>query len=167
MKMTGELLGRELRDGRGDFLGYRRAAVSLTLLGMASLAVVALYQLGVFKRLPEPASSMLDAEKVNGSAEAYGILRTPDAVLGIGSYAATLGLVAMSGAGRSGTRPWIPLALLGKSGIDTVQAAAMTLKSWTRFRAFSLYSLVTVLTTFLTLPMVIPEAKAAWRRIRK
>jgi hypothetical protein len=167
MKLTGELLSRELKGSGGEFLGYRRAAASLTLLGMTSLAVIALYQFGVLKRLPEPSSSILNAEKVNGSPEAYGLLQMPDAVLGIGSYAATLGLVVMGGADRAVTASWIPLALLGKSSLDTTQAAAMTLKSWTHFRAFSLYSLVTVLTTFLALPLVIPEAKAAWRQIRK
>jgi hypothetical protein len=84
---------------------------ALTLTGKASLAAIALYQLGVFKHLPEPAISVLDATTVKGSAEAYGILRMPDAVLGLVSYAVTLGLTAMGGANRTQTEPWIPLAL--------------------------------------------------------
>jgi hypothetical protein len=164
MKMNARELGRELRDGTGDFLGHRRLAASLTLVGMASLGAIALYQLGVFKRLPEPSISSLDAEKVNGSGEAYGILNTPDAVLGLGSYAATLGLIAMSGPDRAQAQPWIPLALAAKSGIDSLQAGALTGKSWFKFRALSLYSLVTALCTFLVLPLVIPEARAAWQK---
>ncbi len=107
-------LGRELREGTGDFLDGRRAGAVLAAVSMASLAVVALYQLGVLKRLPEPPIPGLDAEKVNGSTEAYQLLKTPDAVLGLGSYAATLGLVAMGGADRAQTQPWIPTRARGE-----------------------------------------------------
>jgi hypothetical protein len=158
-------LGEELRQAQGEFLGHRRSTAALTVVGMASLAVIALYQLGVFKRLPEPSLPILDAEKVNGSAEAYQLLDTPDAVLGLGSYAATLGLVAIGGTNRAQSKPWIPLALAVKSGLDLLQAAVLTGKSWTHFRAFSLYSLVTAFCSFLVFPLVLPEAKAAWRKL--
>jgi hypothetical protein len=165
MKITAHALGLELRDGTDDFLAHRRTAATLALVSMASLAVVALYQLGVFKRLPEPALPALDAEKVNGSAEAYAILNVPDAVLGLGSYAATLGLVAMGGQDRAQTQPWIPLALAAKAGVDTLQAAALTRKSWVNYQAFSLYSLITVLATFAAFPLVVPEGLAVWRKL--
>jgi hypothetical protein len=164
MKLTGQKLGDELRDGTGDFLCCRRVAASLAVVSIASLGVVALYQLGIFRRLPEPPFPGLNAEKVNGSAEAYALLCTPDAVLGLGSYAATLGLAAMGGANRARTTPWIPLALAAKAGLDALQAAALTRKSWVHYRALSLYSLVTALATFLTLLAVVPEATAAWRK---
>jgi hypothetical protein len=141
--------------------------VSLTLVGTGSLAVTALYQTGVLKRLPEPPIAGLDAEKVNGSAEAYQILNTPDALLGLGSYAATLGLESLGSRDRAMTQPWIPLALAAKCVFDVLQAARLTRMSWVRFRAFSFYSLVTVLATFLTLPAVQPEALAAWRNLRR
>ena len=165
MKTPAWQLGRELRDGKDDFLAHRRVAASLAIVSIASLSVVALYQLGILKRLPEPALPGLNAEKVNGSAEAYSLLNTPDAVLGLGSYAATLGLVAMGGANRVKASPWIPLALAAKAGLDAVQAFALTRKSWVNYRSFSLYSLVIALATFLALPAVIPEARAAWREI--
>ena len=165
MKMTGQKLGEELRDGTGDFLCCRRVAASLAVVSMASLGVVALYQLGIFRRLPEPPFPGLNSEKVNGSAEAYALLHSPDAVLGLGSYAATLGLAAMGGAKRARTTPWIPLALGMKTGLDALLAASLTRKSWVHYRAFSLYSLVTALATFLTIPAVVPEATEAWREI--
>ena len=165
MKMTGKKLGDELRYGTGNFLCRRRAAASLAAVSMASLGVVALYQLGIIRRLPEPVLPGLDAEKVNGSSGAYALLQTPDAVLGLGSYAATLGLASIGGATRAQTTPWIPLALAAKAALDALQAASLTRKSWVRYRAFSLYSLVTALATFLALPAVIPEARGAWREI--
>ena len=166
MKRIAADLSWQLRESMDGFLGRRRAATVLTLVGMASLAAVALYQLGVFRCLPEPGIPGLDAERVNGSAEAYGILKTPDAVLGLGSYAATLGLIAMGGRDRAQTQPWIPLALAAKCGLDSAQAARLTGRSWLRFRAFSLYSLVAALSTFLVFPLVLPEAKAAWNKLR-
>ena len=165
MKPKARQLALELRNGTDAFLEHRRTAAALALVSMTSLAVVALYQLGVIKELPEPELPGLDAEKVNGSAEAYQLLNIPDAVLGLGSYAATLGLTAMGGSDRARTQPWIPLALAAKAGLDTLQAATLTRKSWVKFRAFSLYSLVTVLATFLTLPLVVPEALAAGRKV--
>ena len=132
---------------------------------MASLGVVALYQLGILRRLPEPALRGLNAKRVNGSADAYALLNTPDAVLGLGSYAATLGLAAMGGANRARTTPWIPLALGAKVGLDALLPASLTRKSWVRYRAFSLYSLVTALATLLALTAIIPEARAAWQEI--
>ena len=166
MKASAHELAQELRDGTGDFLGNRRAAALLTLMGMASLAAISLYQMGIIKRLLEPSIPVLDAEEVNGSAEAYGILNTPDAVLGLGSYAATLGLIAIGGPNRARLQPWIPLVLAAKSGLDSLQAGALTGKSWCKFRAFSLYSLVTALCTFLVLPFVLPEARAAWKKLK-
>jgi len=133
---------------------------------MASLASLSLYQMGIFKRLAEPPIPVLDARKVNGSAEAYGILNTPDAVLGLGSYAATLGLIAMSGPDRARSQAWIPLALAAKSSLDSFQAGSLPRKSWFKFRAFSLYSLVTAPCTFFVLPVVLPEARAAWKKLK-
>lgn len=85
----------------------------------------------------------------------------PDAVLGLGSYAATLGLAAMGGSERARSRPWIPLALAGKALVDVAQAAHLTRDSWTKHRAFSIYSLVAAAATLCALPLVLPEATAA------
>ncbi len=83
---------------------------------IAHRAIMTLYQLGVLKRLREPQILGLDAKKVNGSAQAYDLRSTPDAVLGLGSYAVTLVLAAMGGKNRADNRPWIPLALAAKVG---------------------------------------------------
>ena len=165
MKPGTQDLGYRLREGTHNFMNQRRIAASLTLLGMTSLGVIALYQLGILKNLPEPSLRILNAEKVNGSATAYCILNTPDAVLGLGSYAATLGLTAMGAGNRAEAQPWVPLALAAKASLDTWQALKLTRASWVNYRAFSLYSLVTVITTLLTLPSVMPEAWAARRKI--
>ena len=49
MKPQARELGLELRDGTDEFLDHRRTATVLALVSMTSLAMVALYQLGVIK----------------------------------------------------------------------------------------------------------------------
>ena len=122
--MKSAQLSRELRLGRGDFLEHRRGIVALGLAAAGVMGFIALYQVGIIGHLPEPPLPGLDADKVDSSDEAYSYFQTPDAVLGLGSYAATVGLAAMGGKDRAETSPWMPLALLAKVVADAAQAAA-------------------------------------------
>ncbi len=157
-------LSEELRNGNSVALDRRRDIALLTLTAISSMAVISLYQLGILKRLPEPPSRLFNTKKVNASQEGYSKLDMPDAVLGLGSYAATLGLAAMGGKERAKTHPWIPLALAGKVFVDAAQAARLTRDAWVKHGALSIYSLVAAAATFATLPLALPEARAAWRR---
>ncbi len=154
-------LSEELRHGEGKFLACRRGVVALSLTTISSMGLIALYQMGILRRLPEPPLALFNTRKVNASPEAYSKLNLPDAVLGLGSYAATLGLAAMGGEDRAETQPWIPLALVGKALVDAAQAGKLTHDSWTKHGAFCIYSLVAATATFATLPLVFPEAWAA------
>ncbi len=155
----------EWRAGDEPYLEQRRRAAALTLSSIALFGVMACYQLRLLRRLPDPPLPGLDAEKVIGSPEAYALFQTPDAVLALGSYAATLGLEAMGPAHRRETAPALPLLLAAKALADAAIAGAFTCRAWMRFRAFSSYSLLAVAATFLTVPAVLPEARAAWRRL--
>jgi hypothetical protein len=62
-------LSRELREGESKFLRNRRGVVALSTLASASMALIALYQMGAIKHLPEPPLPHLDADKVDASAE--------------------------------------------------------------------------------------------------
>ena len=163
--MTPEALSRELRLGSGPFLAPRRRVVGLSLLAAGAMMQVALYQTGIIPHIPEPPLPGLDADKVDAAAEAYAILATPDAILGLGSYAVTAGLAAMGGADRTETRPWIPLALAAKVAVDAAVAGKLTLDQWTRHRAFCSWCLLAAGATFATVPLVVPEAWAALRRL--
>jgi hypothetical protein len=162
---SAEQLRHELRFGSDRALHRRRTVAGLALVTLSSLGLVALYQLGILRRLPELPLPRLDAEKVNGSLEAYRMLATPDAVLGLGSYAITLGLAATGGQDRAQSRPWIPLALAAKAVVDVIQAAKLTRSSWVNYRAFSSYSLIAAAATFATLPLAVPEAATVLRRL--
>lgn len=156
-------LSHELRTGDDQHLRRRRGVVALSLLAAGAMGVITLFQMGLTTHVPEPPLPKLDADKVDASAEAYGKLATPDAVLGLGSYAATMTLAAMGGADRARTQPWIPLALAAKVAFDVAQAGKLTVDQWTKHRAFCFWCLVAAGATFAMAPLVVPEAREALR----
>lgn len=59
------------------------------MAALATLAPVAVHQLGFLRHLPDPPSPLFDSDAITGSrmAHPYGV---PDGLLGLGSYGATL-----------------------------------------------------------------------------
>ncbi len=131
------------------------------------MGLISLYQTGVIKSLPDPPLPYFDSEKVNAGAEAYSRLSMPDAPIGLGSYAATLGLAAMGGENRAEEKPWIALALAAKTLADALQAGKLTVDQWTKHRAFCAWCLIAAGCTFATVPLSFPETRAALRQLRK
>lgn len=162
--MKPETLSRELRLGSSRFLRLRRKTLGLSLAAVGAMAPIALYQMGVIKHLPEPPLPGLNADKVDAAGEAYAMLATPDAVLGIASYAVTAWLAALGGEDRAQTRPWVPLALATKVALDAAVGAKLTADQWTKHRAFCTWCLIGACASWATVPFVIPEARAALRR---
>jgi uncharacterized membrane protein len=154
-------LSRELRLGSDQFLQLRRKTLGLSLVAAGSMAVISLYQMGLIRHLPEPPLAGLDADKVDASSEAYAILATPDAVLGLGSYALTACLAAAGGKDRARTHPWLPIALGAKVVLDAANGARLTVDQWTKHRAFCSWCLLAAGASIATLPYVLPEARAA------
>ncbi len=159
------ILSWQLRETVNPFLRERRGIIGLSLLATAALSLIGLYQMGILRRLPEPKLPHFDAEQVNRSAEAYRWLETPDAFLGLGSYVATMTLAAMGGPNRAEKHPWIPLALAAKVGLDAVLASLQVLMQARKLRAYCSWCLLTSAATFGSLPLVIPEARAALRHL--
>jgi uncharacterized membrane protein len=165
MKTTPEELSDQLRNGSGGALARRRGVVCLSLVAAGSMGLISLYQIGIIKHLPEPPLPRLDADTVDASPDAYARFAMPDAFLGLGSYAMTMGLAAMGGQNRARTQPWIPLALMAKVAFDTYQAGRLTVVQATREKAFCSWCLLSALSTFATVPLVVPETRAAIRRL--
>jgi hypothetical protein len=157
-------LSWQLRQGSGDFLKQRRSMVGLSLVAIGSMGMITLYQMGLIKHLPEPPLSGMDADKVDAAPQAYAYLSTPDAVLGLGSYAVTLGLAAMGGPQRAREQPWIPLALSGKVGMDALVAGKLTFDQLSKHRAFCFWCLLAAGATFAMIPLVLGEARTAFRQ---
>jgi hypothetical protein len=164
-KLTPEELGRELRQGYTPSLKRRRGIIGLSLFACGVLGAVALYQTGILKKLPEPRGRLFDAARVNGSSQAYSLLATPDALLGLASYAITATLAGMGPENRARTHPWMALAMSLKLVADSVTAGKLTLDELKKFRTFSIWSLVAAAATWTALPLALPEAKAAYLRV--
>ncbi len=165
--MEPEELSVQLRQGTGDFLKRRRSVVGLSLTAASSMGVIALYQMGIIKHLPDPPLPYIDSDKVDASAEAYSYFATPDAVLGLTSYGMTMVLAAMGGKDRATEQPWLPLALAAKVALDALQAGRLTIDQWTKHRAFCIWCLLAAGTTFASVPLVVPEARAALQQVAR
>jgi hypothetical protein len=163
-KQKSEALGSELRHGSCKSLRRRRGIFGLFLAASASMSVIALYQLGILKRVPEPPLPRFASDNITGSARAYSLLATPDAVLAIGSYAATMTLAAMGSPDRANEQPLLPIALAAKVGFDAAVAAKYTLDEWRKHRSYCFWCLFASAATFAAVPLVIPEARSALRR---
>jgi len=160
-------ISRDLRTGTDRGLGRRRGVVGLSLIASGSMMIVAAYQTGLIRHLPEPPLRAFDADKVDASDEAYEKFSTPDAILGLGSYAMTMGLAAMGGRNRTRELPLVPLALAAKVAFDVANAAKLSVDQWTKQRAFCFWCLIAAGATFAMAPLVIPEALDAIRELRR
>ena len=160
-------LGRQLRGPAEGFLAQRRAITVLSLIGIGAMGLISLYQMGVIRHLPEPPLPKLDADRVDGSAEAYQRFATPDGVMGLGNFAVTMGLAGMGGPDRARRQPWIPLAMAGKVAFDALQMLRMAREQWKKYGAFCFWCLLSAAATAGTAALTIPEARAALRHITR
>ena len=128
---------------------------------------VGIYQMGIIKHLPEPPLPRMDADRVDAAPAAYSRmwLPMPDAMLGLMSYAVTAALASLGGAGRFERLWWIPLAMAVKVGVDAVQAGQLSWEQWAVHRAFCFWCLVAAITTFIAVPLAIPETVATIKRL--
>lgn len=163
--LTPAELGRALRCSNARDLKNRRWIVALSAFSTAVMSGIGLYQTGILRDIPEPRWPLFDAKRVNGSAQAYSILRTPDALLGAVSYSVTACLAAAGEPDRARTAPWIPLSMGAKLAADAMLAAKLTSDQWTRYRAFCLWCLLSAAATFVAAGFGVPEVIAAGRRI--
>ncbi len=160
--MTPEELGEALREGGEPFLQKRRGIVGLALFNVVAMGAIALFQMGLLRRVPELPLPGADADKVNGSAQAYALLQTPDAVLAIGSYAAT---AAMGPPDRAQTLPLAALGMGVKTLADAALAVKLLIEQPTKYRAYSAWCVCAALATLAAVPLALPEARAAWQEI--
>lgn len=151
----------DLRHGTSTMLECRRGIVGLSLFSSAVLGGIALYQMGLLKKLPDPPLPGFDADRINGSEEAYSHFETPDALLGIASYAATACLAGMGREDRWQTARAIPIAMGAKISLDAALAAGMSVQQWTKYRKFSVWSLLVSGATFTAFGLAMPEVTRA------
>ncbi|MGI8808600.1 MAG: vitamin K epoxide reductase family protein [Acidimicrobiales bacterium] len=162
-----EAISDDLRRGDDAFLGHRRRIAGLSLAGIGSLGVVAAYQFGIVRSLPEPPGRIFDAARVDASGEAYQYLKTPDATLGMLSTAVTLVLAGMGAGDRHRRRHWVPVALAAKVVADAVFSGYLTVEQVSKHRRLCFWCLLAAASSAAAVPAAIPEAVAAIRDARR
>ncbi|MBW3669183.1 MAG: vitamin K epoxide reductase family protein [Actinobacteria bacterium] len=156
-----ERVSDDLRRHAGEFLDERRRVARLSLVAAGAMGVVAAYQVGVLRRLPEPPLRLFDAERVDASGEAYQLFKTPDAALGLAGYAVTLALAGAGSADRWRQRPWLPLALAAKVAADAAGGVYLTAEQASKHGRFCSWCLAASAASVAMVPHVLPEARAA------
>lgn len=116
-----EELSRSLRRDSGSGLAFRRAIVISSLAGVASMAPVTLYQMGIIKRLPDVPAKLFDSNKVNASRTAY-LFGMPDGPISLAGHAINLALATVGAPGRSQRRPWLAWLASAKAGLEAAVA---------------------------------------------
>ena len=121
--------------------------VALLCCGAAlgSLIPVALFQLEILKKLPDPPGPVFDSKTIVTSKDAFPV-GVPDGLLGLGSYGATLLLLLAAGSGRT-TSPLAQTSLKSKLLLDSSLAAWNTVKQVRRFRRICSWCMGTALAT--------------------
>lgn len=138
--------------------------VALSLVGTAIGQIVALYQTGMVKHLPDPPGPF-DSDRVDASDYAYSRLQTPDATLMIGTYAVTAALAAAGGADRAARQPLLPVATAAKAGFDLATNLKLAREEWSENKAFCAYCQAATLVSLATLVLALPEAVRAAKRL--
>lgn len=164
---AGEAVSDDLRRHGGDLLDRRRRVAALSLVASGAMGVVAAYQNGLIRRIPEPPLPVFDAEAVDASGEAYGLLRTPDASLGLISYGVTLALAGMGSRRRHDESPLVPLAMAAKVLFDALGGLYLTAEQATKHRKLCSWCLGASVASVAMVPQVVPEARLALRRLRR
>ena len=156
---TAQELARTWRRGRTPSLRRRRHTATTALASTTVMAGLSLYQLGVIDRLPELPLPGFDANRVDASAQAYQLLGSPDATLGVVSYSVTAALAVLGGEKA-------PLALsalvAGKAAVDLGWAAKLTLDQATKHRAACSWCLLATSLTVATFVNAAAELRANW-----
>ena len=160
-------LSHELRRGDSPNLRRRRKVVALSLVAAGSMGLIALYQTGVIRRLPDVPLRGFDASKVDAAEQAYSYFDTPDALLGLKSYTWTAALAGAGGEDRVARLPWLPIVIAAKALVDAGVAAKLTWDQWAKHRAFCIWCLLAAACTFGIVPLVMPEARQAIRELMR
>lgn len=158
-------LRRELQESSDSDLNARRAVIGLSLVGIAAMSAVTLFQTGVVKHLPDPPIDGFDSDKVNSSDTAYA-LGVPDGALSLASLAANIPLAAFGGANRAEEMPLIPLAAAAKGVVEAAVAGWYFYQMPTKEKSWCGYCIVGALTNWSIAALTLMEAKKAWQSLK-
>jgi uncharacterized membrane protein len=160
-------LRHDLRETNEPEILLRRALVGASLVGIASIGVVTLFQSGALKHLPDPPLQGFDSDKVNASDTAFG-WGMPDAPLSIISHAVNIALATMGTADRARSQPWVPLVAAGAAAPSAaVSAKYLFYQMPVEERGWCPYCIVDALAHIAAFGFTLWEAGKAATRLRR
>lgn len=154
----------ELQESESENLSRRRKIIGLSLLGMAAMGAVSLFQTGIVKHLPDPPIDGFDSDKVNSSDTAYA-LGVPDGTLSLASLAANIPVAAFGGENRAEEMPLVPIAAAAKSTIEAAVALWYFYQMPTKEKAWCGYCIAGALCNVGIAALTLPEAKQALKAL--
>lgn len=172
MSLINTLLGHSTRDLRDDarndrsvHMRRRRAVVAVSLVGIASMALTTMLQMGMVRRLPDPPIRRFKTKRVNLSDEAFSY-GGPDSPVVILTHALNIVLATTGGADRARHHPWLPVLAASLAGVQSAMAAKYLFYQMPYVdEAYCPYCIVDALTHFATLGLIVPEAVDAAEEI--
>lgn len=159
-------LSQELRKGQSPDLTRRRWIIGLSLFGTAMGQLVALYQTGILRRLPDPPLPLIDSNRVDASDYAYKRFNTPDGVMMVGTYAVTAMLAAAGGKDRAQEQPMLPLAMGAKLLYDVMTTVRLGQEEWQENKALCIYCQAATVATLAAAALAFPEVMHAIDALR-
>ena len=159
-------LSQYLRRGDDPELRRRRWVIGLSVLGTTAGQLVALYQTGIIRHLPDPPSGgLFDSDRVDASEYAYRRFSSPDAPLMIITYGVTAWLAGAGGPDRPRNAPWLPMAMAAKTLYDAATTVKLAREEWQEHRAFCAYCQTATLASYASVAFALPEAVRATRHL--
>lgn len=157
-------LSEELRTANGPELERRRVGIGLSFAGAVIGGVVAAYQTGLLKRLPDILpGSIWDAEKVDASDYAYRNLQQPDGPMMLVNYGLTAMAIASGGKDRARQNPALPVVAAGKAAFDLALCSVLAVKEWRENGKLCSWCQTATAISAVTLAITLPEAVKALR----
>lgn len=157
-------LSQQLRTDASPDMRRRRWQIGLSLLGATIGGVVAAYQTGIIKHLPEILpGDVFDSDKVDASDYAYRLLQMPDAPQMVVTYGLTASLAAAGGAKRATENPALPVATAVKAAFDLATCLYLARLEWRENGKLCSYCQTATAISAVTLALSLPEAMRAAR----
>jgi hypothetical protein len=153
-------LAANLGSGESRDLALRRVAIGASLVGMASMALVALFQSGAIRHLPDPPVDGFDADHVN-APERSSLWGVPDGFCKCAAHAIMLALAAAWTADRARRRPWLPFLAAGFALGQAIAAGRALWRMPKVDKAWCGYRLVDAMVHFAMAAIMLPAAMGA------
>lgn len=146
-------------------MALRRALVGVSLVGIAAMGIVTLFQSGIVKHLPDPPVGNFHTEKVNSSHEAYR-RGTPDAPIAVTVHGVNMVLATLGGEDRARRTPWLPIMAALFAAPQAATAAQYLFYQMPKVdKAWCPYCIVDALTLFATFGLTLKESSRSIRHL--